>query len=165
MSTQSDIFSVQSLSRVQLFATSWSAAHQVSPSFTISQFSQTHIHWVGDAIQPFHPLSPPSPPALNLPQHQGLTYNRLTFIRRNLMVTQESIWVVITEKSSNLFILRFPGTSLIVQQLSFQSPNAEGLGSIPSRGTGSHMPQLSWNAATEKRKDIKCCNEDRTCCS
>ena len=34
--------------------------------------TQTHIHWVGDAIQPFHPLSSPSPPALNLSQHQGL---------------------------------------------------------------------------------------------
>ena len=32
----------------------------------------THIHWVGDAIQPSHPLSSPSPPALNLSQHQGL---------------------------------------------------------------------------------------------
>ena len=33
---------------------------------------QTHVHWVGDAIQPSHPLPPPSPPALNLSQHQGL---------------------------------------------------------------------------------------------
>ena len=34
--------------------------------------TQTHVHWVGDAIQPFYPLSFPSPPALNLSQHQGL---------------------------------------------------------------------------------------------
>ena len=34
--------------------------------------TQTHIHWVSDAIQPSHPLSSPSPPALNLSQHQGL---------------------------------------------------------------------------------------------
>ena len=33
---------------------------------------QTHVHWVGDAIQPSYPLSSPSPPALNLSQHQGL---------------------------------------------------------------------------------------------
>ena len=33
---------------------------------------QTHIHWVGDAIQPSHLLSSPSPLALNLSQHQGL---------------------------------------------------------------------------------------------
>ena len=34
--------------------------------------TQTHVHWVSDAIQPSHPLSSPSPPALNLSQHQGL---------------------------------------------------------------------------------------------
>ena len=35
------------------------------------EFTQTHV-WVSDAIQPSHPLSSPSPPALNLSQHQGL---------------------------------------------------------------------------------------------
>ena len=34
--------------------------------------TQTHVHWVSDAIQLSHPLSSPSPPALNLSQHQGL---------------------------------------------------------------------------------------------
>ena len=38
----------------------------------ILEFTQTHVHLVGDAMKPPHPLSPPSPPALNLPQHQGL---------------------------------------------------------------------------------------------
>ena len=38
----------------------------------LPEFTQTHVHWVGDAIQPSHPLSSPSPPALNLAQHQGL---------------------------------------------------------------------------------------------
>ena len=33
---------------------------------------ETHVNWVGDAIQPSHPLSSPSPPAFNLSQHQGL---------------------------------------------------------------------------------------------
>ena len=36
------------------------------------ELSQTHVHWVGDAIQPSYPLSSPSPPAFNLSQHQGL---------------------------------------------------------------------------------------------
>ena len=35
-------------------------------------FTQTHAHWVSDAIQTSHPLLSPSPPALNLSQHQGL---------------------------------------------------------------------------------------------
>ena len=38
----------------------------------LQEFARTHVHWVGDAIQPSHPLSSPSPPALNLSQHQGL---------------------------------------------------------------------------------------------
>ena len=36
------------------------------------EFAQTHVYWVGDTIQPSHPLSPPSPPAFSLSQHQGL---------------------------------------------------------------------------------------------
>ena len=36
------------------------------------EFTQTHVHWVRDAIQQSHPLSSPSPPAFNLSQHQGL---------------------------------------------------------------------------------------------
>ena len=37
----------------------------------IPEFTQTHVHWVGDAIQPSHPRSSPSPPTFNLSQHQG----------------------------------------------------------------------------------------------
>ena len=36
------------------------------------EFPQIHVHWVTDAIQPSHPLSSPSPPALSLSQHQGI---------------------------------------------------------------------------------------------
>ena len=38
----------------------------------LPELAQTHVHWVGDAIQPPHPLLSPSPPALNLSQHQGV---------------------------------------------------------------------------------------------
>ena len=38
----------------------------------LPESAQTHVHWVGDAIQPSYPMSSPSPPALNLSQHQGL---------------------------------------------------------------------------------------------
>ena len=38
----------------------------------LPELAQTHVHWVSDAIQPFYPLSSPSPPTLNLSQHQGL---------------------------------------------------------------------------------------------
>ena len=60
----------QSLSHVQL-CTPWTKACQASLSFTVSQslLKLMSVHWADDAIQP---LSSPSPPALNLSQHQGL---------------------------------------------------------------------------------------------
>ena len=63
--------SVQSPSRVRLFATPWIAAclpvrHQ------LPEFTQTHVHRVSDAIQPSHPLSSPSSPAPNPSEYQSL---------------------------------------------------------------------------------------------
>ena len=37
----------------------------------LPEFTQTHVHWVSDTIQPSHPLLSPSPPTFNLSQHQG----------------------------------------------------------------------------------------------
>ena len=66
--------SVQPLSCVRLFVTPWAAARQASLSLTNSTclLKLIHVHQVGDAIQPSHPLSSPSPPTFNLSQHQGL---------------------------------------------------------------------------------------------
>ena len=50
---------------------SWSLLRLMSIE-SMMPSTQTHVHWVGDAIQPSHPLSSLSPPALNLSQHQGL---------------------------------------------------------------------------------------------
>ena len=47
----------------------------------LPEFTQTHAHWVGDAIQPSHPLSSPSPPAPNPSQHQGL-FQRVNSLHR-----------------------------------------------------------------------------------
>jgi len=47
--------------------------HVMLPCPSLSpEFAQTRVCWVSDAIQPSHPLSPPSPPALSLSQHQSL---------------------------------------------------------------------------------------------
>ena len=63
---------VQSLSRVWLFVTPMGCS---TPGLLVfhhlPELVQTHIHWVGDSIQPSHPLLSPSP-AFNLSQHQGL---------------------------------------------------------------------------------------------
>ena len=51
----------QLLSHIRLFVALWTAAHQASLSFTIhylSEFAQTYVHWVGDAIKSSHPLTP-----------------------------------------------------------------------------------------------------------
>ena len=45
------------------------------------EFTQTHVHWVGDAIQPSHPLLSPSPPTFNFSQHQGLSNESVLCIR------------------------------------------------------------------------------------
>ena len=60
----------------QLCPTLCDTMNHSTPGFPVRhwllEFTQTHVHQVGDAIQPSHPLSFPFPPALNLSQHQGL---------------------------------------------------------------------------------------------
>ena len=55
---------------------SWKPMDRSMPGLPVHhqllEFTQTHVHWVGDTIQPSHPLLSPSPPALNLSQPQGL---------------------------------------------------------------------------------------------
>ena len=57
---------------VGFFAAPWTAACQASLSFAISRILLTHVHWISNAIQPWHPVSPPSLPTFNLSQHQDL---------------------------------------------------------------------------------------------
>ena len=65
--------SVQSLSCVRLFVTPMDCSIPGFPSLHhLLELAQTQVHWVGDAIQPSHPLSSPSPFALNPSHHQGL---------------------------------------------------------------------------------------------
>ena len=47
----------------------------------LPEFAETHVHWVGEAIQPSYPLSSPSPPAFSLSQHQGLFHESVLHIR------------------------------------------------------------------------------------
>ena len=63
---------VQLLSRVWLYDPMDCSALGFSFLHGLLDFAQTHVHWGDDAIQPSHLLSPPSPAALSLSQHQGL---------------------------------------------------------------------------------------------
>ena len=68
--------SIQFSSVTQSYPTLCGPMDCSTPGFPVQhqlpEFAQTHVHWVGDAIQPSHPLSSLSPPAFNLSQHQGL---------------------------------------------------------------------------------------------
>ena len=126
--------SVQSLSRVQLFATAWIAAHQAScPSPTLGVHSNSCVHQVGDAIQPSHPLSPllllpPIPPSIRVfskgstphmrwpkywnfsfsiipsKEHPGLISFRMDWL--GLLAVQGTLKSLLQHHSSNASILR-----------------------------------------------------------
>ena len=68
--------SVQFSSGTQSCPTLWDPMNRSTPGLPVHhqllESTQTHVHRFGDAIQPSHPLSSPSPPAPNLSQHQGL---------------------------------------------------------------------------------------------
>ena len=72
------------------------------------EFTQTHVHRIGDAIQPSHPLSSPSPPALNPSQHQGLS-NESTFPMRCLKYWSFSFSISPSNEHSRLISLRWTG--------------------------------------------------------
>ena len=105
--------SVQSLSRVQFFATPWTAVGQASLSITsFPDLTQTYGHQVGDAIQPSHPLSSPSPPAFNLSQHQGLfqwisSLNQVAKVLEFQLQHQSFQWIFRTEFLEN-WLIRSP---------------------------------------------------------
>ena len=67
---------VQFSSVTQLCLTLWDPMDCRTPGFPVHhqlpELTQTHVHWVSDAIQPSHPLSSPSPPIFDLSQHQDL---------------------------------------------------------------------------------------------
>ena len=70
------ISSVQFSSVAQSCPTLWDPMNHSTPGLPVHhqlpEFTQTHVHWVSDAIWPSQPLSSPSPPAFDLSQHQGL---------------------------------------------------------------------------------------------
>ena len=73
---QTDPFSMCISSVTQSCLTLCDPMNHSTPGFPVHhhlpEFTQTHVHRLGDAIQPSHPLSSPSLPAPNLSQHQGL---------------------------------------------------------------------------------------------
>ena len=82
------------------------------------EFTQTHVHWVHDAIQPSHPLSPGSPPTLILTQHQGLFQSQL-FVSGGQSTGASASASVLPVNSQSWFPLGLTGwISLLSKELS-----------------------------------------------
>jgi len=68
----------------------------------LPELAQTHVHQVGDAIKPSHPLSPPFPSAFNLSQHQGLfqwvsSSHQVTIVLELQLQHQSFQWIFRTD--------------------------------------------------------------------
>ena len=83
--------SVQFSSMAQLCLTLCDPMNRSTPGLPVHhqllEFTQTHFHWVSDAIQPYYPLLSSSPPALNLSQHQGL-FKRVSSLHQVAIVLE-----------------------------------------------------------------------------
>ena len=82
----------------------------------LPEFTQTHVHWVSDAIQPSHPLLSPSPPAFNISQHQGLfkwvSSHQVTKVLEFPLQHQSFQWIFRTDffKMDCLYLFAVQGT-------------------------------------------------------
>ena len=86
--TSSQISSVQPLCHVQLCDPMDCSTPGFPLHHHLPELAQTHVYSVGDAIQASHPLSSPSPPAFNLPQHQGLSKESFASGCQNILELQ-----------------------------------------------------------------------------
>ena len=71
----------------------------------LPEFTQIHVHWIGDAIQPSHPLSSPSPPAFSLSQHRVFSNVSVLCIR---WPKYSSISLELTQMHSFLWLSNIP---------------------------------------------------------
>ena len=98
----------------------------------LPEFTQTHVHWVGDAIQPSHPLSSPSPPAPNSSQHQSFS-NESTLRMRWPKYWSFSFSIIPSKQHPGLISFRMDWLDLLAVQgtlkslLQHHSSKASGL--------------------------------------
>ena len=86
----------------------------------LPEFTQTHAHRASDAIQPSHPLSPPSPPAFDLSQHQGL-FNESALRIRGPKYWSFSFNISPSNEYSGLISFRMDWLDLLAVQGSLKS--------------------------------------------
>ena len=112
----------------------------------LPEFTHTHVHWVGDAIQPSHPLSSSSPPAPNPSQHQSFPMSQLfarggqstgvsalaSFLPKNTQDWSRLGWTGWTSLQSKRFSRVFSNTT--VQKHQFIPPSPSPTESIGLQG-------------------------------
>ena len=113
--------SVQLLSWFQLCNPMNSSTLGFPVHHQLPEFTQTHVHWVGDAIQPSHPVSSPSPPAFNLSQHQGLFKWVRSSIRIHQIYWHFSSKISLPNEYSGLISSRMDWLDLLAVQGTLQS--------------------------------------------
>ena len=146
-----------------------------TPGFPVNhqllELAQTHVHRVGDAIQSSHPLSSPSPPALNLSQHLGLfqwvssshqvakvlELQLLSDLTNSKRVKSQQLDVVWGDFVNNYFKIwvaeyfrREFGDFSGVPMVKLYALNAGGVGSIP--GWGTKIPNDLWHSQKKKKE-------------
>ena len=86
----------------------------------LPEFTQTHVHWVGDAIQSSHPLLSPSPPAPNPSQHQGL-FQCVSSSHQGAKVLEFQLQISPSNKHSGLISFRMGWLDLLAVQGTLKS--------------------------------------------
>ena len=104
----------------------------------LPEFTQTHVHWVGDAIQPSHPLSSPSSPAFNLSQHQVL-FKWVSSSHQVAIIVEFSFNISPSNEHSGLISFRVDWLDLLAAQFS-HSVMSDSLGPHGLQHTRSSSP-------------------------
>ena len=126
------IFVVQSLSRIWLFATPWTAGRPVPRH--LLEFALVHVHCISDAIQPSHPLLPSSPSPQSFPASRSFPVSQLCVSGGQSARASAS---VLPMNIQGWFPLELPGlVSLLSEGLSrvFSSPTVRKHHMCPGRG-------------------------------
>ena len=111
------------------------------------EFTQTHVHWVGDAIQPSHTLSSPSPPAPNASQHQSLS-NESTLHMSWPKYWSFSFSIIPSKERQDVKLCCHFGKFFG----SFLKGNIQMLTIQPSNWTTCHLPQKNENMSTHRHE-------------
>ena len=86
----------------------------------LPEFTQTHVHWVGEAIQPSHPLSSPSTPDFDLSEHQGL-FKWVSYLQQVVKVLEFQLHISPSNEYSGLISFRKDWLDLLAVQGTLKS--------------------------------------------